>query len=143
MCLRIVWLWSWMESILITWTMRPQFSSPSVRFLAEEYRISTISNFSVEQYIISDSPVNTTRCIEFWVEEYDPYTDSISDVGVYQSPKSVSSDTQRTNLWQDETLISDKQDNKSVSPFFFKRVSQRISRERFSLVTFKTQLTVP
>ena len=35
-----------------------------------------------------------------------------------------------------------KDDNKSVSPLFFKRVSRRISRDRFALVTSEAQLTL-
>ena len=103
-------------------------SSPSLGFSVEEYHWSQDSNFSVEDYIISDSPINTTRCLEFSIEEYDPYADSGENVGDCQSPESISTQQQRTNVRQEEdTPISAKDDNKSMSPLFLKRVSRRIS----------------
>ena len=56
--------------------------------------------------MISESAWNMQISNDFSVEEYDPCEDSTSDVRDCESPKSVSSDTKRTNLGQDETPIS-------------------------------------
>mgnify|MGYP006970539701 CR=1 FL=1 len=94
MCFTIVRLRSEIERILVTQRMRT--NSP---FSVEEYHLSTDSSpyvrFSVEKYCWSqdsnflDNPGKTTRCIEFSVEEYDPYVVSTENVGACQSPESV------------------------------------------------------
>ena len=64
-------------------------SSTSAGFSVEEYHWSQDSNFSFEEYIASNSPVNTTRCTEFSIEEYDPYADSGENGGDCESSETI------------------------------------------------------
>ena len=118
-------------------------SSTSAGFSVEEYHWSQDSNVSSEEYIASDSPVNTTMCNEFSIEEYDPYANSGENGGDCESSDTIATHQRRSNAHQEEdTPMQAKDDNKSVSPLFFKRVSRRISRDRFAFVTSEAQLTL-
>ena len=118
-------------------------SSTSAGFSVEEYHWSQDSNVSSEEYIASDSPVNTTMCNEFSIEEYDPYANSGENGGDCESSDTIATHQRRSNAHQEEdTPMQAKDDNKSVSPLFFKRVSRRISRDRFAFVTSDAQLTL-
>ena len=64
-------------------------SSTSAGFSVEEYHWSQDSNVSFEEYITSDSPVNTTMCTEFSIEEYDPYANSGENGGDCESFETI------------------------------------------------------